>query len=172
MSYEDDSDYSLRGVEKRVALADKQLAWDRYFLDIADVVRQKSKDPSSQIGAVIVGQDRQIVSTGFNGFPRGIDETDPARWERPIKYLWVEHAERNAIYNAARTGVSLSGCTLYLLGFGPPSVPCIACSKAVIQSGITRVVGQPYKPVAKSWAKDVAFAQALLTEAGIEVVEF
>lgn len=146
--------------------------WDSYFLDIAEVVRQKSKDNSSKIGAVIVGLDNQVVSTGFNGFPRGIEEDDPARWERPIKYQYVAHAERNAIYCAARTGVALRGCTLYLVGMGPPTYPCVECAKAIIQSGITRVVGKGYKPVPESWVEDLKFAGALLLEAGIEYVEF
>jgi dCMP deaminase len=162
---------SLKDAETRVAEADRQLVWDRYFLDIADVVRQKSKDASSKIGAVIIGVDKQIISTGYNGFPRGIEENIPERWERPIKYQFVEHAERNAIYNAARTGVSVKSGTLYLIGFGPPTVPCIECTKAVIQAGIVRVVGGAYKEVPASWADDLAFAVNLLTEAGIEQVE-
>lgn len=145
--------------------------WDTYFIAIADVVRTKSKDPSSKIGAVIIGQHKQIVSTGFNGFPRGVDETDATRWERPIKYQYVEHAERNAIYNAARTGVSLSGCTLYLVGMGPPTVPCVECAKAIIQAGIVRVVGQAFREVPAHWEEDFAFAQALLREAGVEFTE-
>lgn len=149
----------------------RQHTWDSYFLDIANAVRQKSKDTSTKCGVVIVGQDKQIVSTGFNGFPRGIDETDPKRWERPVKYQFVEHAERNAIYNAARSGVSLCGCTLYLFGFGPPTVPCIECVKAVIQSGIVRVVGRAYKIASGTWAANLPFACALLGEAGVEFVE-
>ncbi len=149
----------------------RQHIWDNYFLDIAEVVRGKSKDPSTKCGAVIVGQDKQIVSTGFNGFPRGIDEVDPQRWERPVKYQFVEHAERNAIYNAARTGVLLAGCTLYLVGFGPPTVPCVECAKAIIQSGITRVCGRAYKAVPETWVDNYDFAAALLKEADVECVE-
>lgn len=149
----------------------RQHIWDDYFLNIANVVRTKSKDASTQVGVVIVGLDKQIVSTGFNGFPRGIDETDPARWERPIKYEFVEHAERNAIYNAARTGVSLIGCTLYLIGMGPPCTPCTECAKAVIQSGIVRVVGKAYKALPEAWADDFAFAASLLAEAGVQFEE-
>jgi dCMP deaminase len=144
-----------------------QQRWDQYFIDIANAVRTKSKDPSTTIGAVIVGQENQIVSTGFNGFPRFIDETDSSRWERPIKYAFVEHAERNSIYNAARTGVSLMGCTLYLVGMGPPSVPCTECAKAIIQAGIVRVCGKAYKPMPDAWSDDFAFSEALLAEAGV-----
>ncbi len=145
--------------------------WASYFINIANTVREKSKDPSSKIGAVIVGPEKQIISTGFNGFPRGIDETDLTRWERPIKYQFVEHAERNAIYNAARHGIAVRGCAMYIVGFGPPTVPCVECAKAVIQSGITRVVGYAMKGVPKSWIADLAFANDLLIEAGVTVEE-
>jgi dCMP deaminase len=142
-----------------------------YFISIADTVREKSKDPSSKIGAVIVGPDKQIVSTGFNGFPRGIDETDQLRWKRPIKYDYIEHAERNAIYNAARHGIALRGSTMYMVGFGPPCTPCIACAKAVIQSGIVRFVGHSLKPAPDNWIEELWFAKRLLEEAGVEVIE-
>lgn len=145
--------------------------WDSYFLDIAEVVRQKSKDPSSKIGAVIVNADKQIVATGFNGFPRGIEEWQLDRWERPIKYKYVSHAEANAIFNAARAGVSVAGSTLYLVGFGPPTVPCIECAKAVIQAGITHIVGRSYKPAPDNWTEDLAFATGLLREASVEFRE-
>lgn len=146
--------------------------WNDYFGDIADVVRTKSKDPSSQIGAVIVGPDNEIRSTGFNGFPRGIDELDPKRWERPIKYQYVEHAERNAIYNAARVGTSTKDCRLIFIGFGPPTVPCVECTKAVIQSGIIEVIGIPYKEMPEHWAEDLAFSKKLLDEAGVKFTEW
>jgi dCMP deaminase len=145
--------------------------FDEYFLDIADVVRSKSKDPSSQIGAVIVGPDKQIISTGFNGFPRGIDEVDETRWERPVKYDYVEHAERNAIYNAARHGIALRGATMYMVGFGPPCTPCIACAKGVIQAGISTFVGRAVKPCPDSWKEELEFSRLLLVEAEVEVIE-
>lgn len=149
----------------------RRRVWDEYFIDIANVVRKKSKDPNTQVGAIIVGRDNQIVSTGFNGFPRGIDEGDATRWERPVKYQFVEHAERNAIYNAARTGVSLIGCTLYLAGMGPPTSPCTECAKAIIQSGITCVVGKACKALPETWVADLDFAQMLLEEADVRYEE-
>ena len=145
-----------------------QAIWDNYFLEIADVVRRKSKDNSTKCGAVIVGPDNQIVTTGFNGFPRGIEEADPKRWTRPLKFKFVEHAERNAIYNAARFGVALSGCTLYLVGFASP---CTECAKAIIQSGIVRVAGRAYKSVSETWIDDLTLAGTLLKEAGVKFVE-
>ena len=90
--------------------------WDEYFIKIAETVRLKSKDPSSQIGAVIIGLENQIISTGYNGFPRKVGEQEE-RWQRPLKYEYVCHAEVNSIYNAARHGIALRGTTLYLVGF-------------------------------------------------------
>lgn len=85
---------------------------------------------------MIVGKDNEIVSTGYNSFPRGIDDSIPERQERPEKYYWFEHAERNAIYNAARIGVSTSGCTMYLTC----GIPCADCARGIINAGIIRIV--------------------------------
>ena len=76
------------------------MRWVEYFYNIANEVKNKSKDKRTQIGAVIVGKNKEIVSTGYNSFPRGINDWDEERQERPEKYYWFEHAERNAIYNA------------------------------------------------------------------------
>ena len=73
------------------------MEWKRYFFNIAEEVKKKSKDKNTQIGAVIVGKDKEIVSTGYNSFPRGIDDEKEDRQEKPEKYFWFEHAERNAI---------------------------------------------------------------------------
>lgn len=143
--------------------------FDSYFISIANVVRTKSKDPRSKIGAIIVGPERQVISTGYNGFPRGIDETDLTRWKRPIKYGFVVHAEVNAIYNAARHGITLRGCTMYLVAFGP--APCTECVKAIIQSGIVRVVSFAMRALPAHWLEDLTFAKALLLEAGVRVDE-
>lgn len=109
--------------------------WDQYFLDLVRVVSTKSKDPHTQIGCVIVGPDREIRTTGYNSFVRGINDQVPARAERPEKYWWIEHAERNAIYNAARTGISLKDCVIYV-----PSLPCVDCARAIVSVGIREVV--------------------------------
>ena len=147
------------------------MTWSDYFLSIAEAVRQKSKDSKTKVGAVIVGPDRQVLSTGFNGFPRQIREDIPSRWEKPTKYSYVEHAERNAIYNAARHGVALKGCTLYMVGFGPPNVPCTDCARGVIQAGIIKVVGRPAAPATGYWKDDLILASSMLTEAGIHLID-
>jgi dCMP deaminase len=110
--------------------------WKEYFRNIANQVKLKSKDKYTQIGAVIVGPDNEIVSTGYNSFPRGIEDDVAQRQERPEKYYWFEHAERNAIYNAARVGVSTKGCTIYLTC----GIPCADCTRGIINAGITNVV--------------------------------
>jgi dCMP deaminase len=110
--------------------------WQDYFRNIAQQVKLKSKDWNTQIGVVIVGKDNEIVSTGYNSFPRGIDDTRTERQERPEKYYWMEHAERNAIYNAARIGVSTKGCTMYMTC----GMPCADCARAIINAGIEKIV--------------------------------
>lgn len=145
--------------------------WDEYFIRIADVVRFKSKDPSSKIGAVIVGPEKQIISTGYNGFPRSVNESEE-RWKRPIKYDFICHAEVNAIYNAARHGISLRDSVMYLVGFGPPSVPCIECSKAIIQSGIVKVVGASFKPATERWIDNLNKSESILKEGKVIFEEY
>jgi dCMP deaminase len=109
--------------------------WNQYFLGIAEQVKLKSKDQSTKIGAVIVGKNREILSTGYNSFPRGLDDEKIERQERPEKYFWFEHAERNAIYNAARIGVSVMDSEIYL----SCDIPCVDCARAIINSGIKKV---------------------------------
>jgi dCMP deaminase len=115
------------------------MKWQEYFRAIAHTVKLKSKDEATQIGVVIVGKDNEIVSTGYNSFPRGIDDYRPERQERPEKYFWMMHAEQNAIVNAARIGVSTKGCTMYMTC----GMPCADCTKAIINAGIEKIVIEP-----------------------------
>lgn len=144
------------------------MTWDDYFLRLARAVAAKSKDASTQVGCVIVGPDREVRSTGYNGFPRGADD-DRADWHvRPLKYKVTEHAERNAIYNAARHGAGLKGCTIYV-----PWHPCSDCARGVIQSGIAAVVldpGYDMDPALRErWADDLAVAADLFETCGVAV---
>lgn len=109
--------------------------WVNYYKQLANTVKLKSKDKYTQIGAVIVGEDGEIVSTGYNSFPRGLDDGIDERQERPEKYYWFEHAERNAIYNAARIGVSTKGTTMYL----SCGLPCADCARGIINAGVRRI---------------------------------
>ena len=109
--------------------------WDQRWMEIAQHFGTWSKDPSTKVGCVVIGSSNQVLTQGFNGFPRGADDSLARYRNRSVKYKWIEHAERNAIYNAARTGTSLMQATLYV-----PWFPCVECSRAIVQSGITTVV--------------------------------
>jgi dCMP deaminase len=150
--------------------------WHRHFLHLAQECSAISKDPSTRVGTVIVGPDREIRSTGCNGFPRGIADTNERLNDRDTKLKLVVHAEMNAILNGARFGVPLKGCTLYLactddsgLLWGGP--PCTRCTVEVIQAGITTIISYPRKAVPSRWHEDTAVAGELLQEAGIAYLE-
>ena len=140
--------------------------WVEYFYNIAEQVKEKSKDERTKIGAVIVGKDKEIVSTGYNSFPRGIDDWKPERQERPEKYFWFEHAERNAIYNAARIGVSTKGCTMYLTC----GIPCADCARAIINAGISRIfVMRGGGAKSQKWKDSAERSLEMFDEAGVNV---
>lgn len=142
--------------------------WIKYFLGIAEQIKLKSKDQSTQIGAVIVGKDNEVRSTGYNSFPRGLDDNKAERQERPEKYFWFEHAERNAIYNAARVGIPLDGSTIYLTS----GLPCADCARAIINSGIKKVYCKSVCTTKnkEKWAESQDKALQMLKECGVEVI--
>lgn len=144
------------------------MEWINYFLGIAEQVKLKSKDESTQIGAVIVGKDREIRSTGYNSFPRGLDDNRPERQERPVKYFYFEHAERNAIYNAARVGIPLDGSSIYLTS----GLPCADCARGIINSGIKKVYCKPVCTTKnkEKWVESQEISQKMLEECGVEVI--
>ena len=112
-------------------------SWDEWFMRMAYLVATKSKDPSTKVGAIVV-KDKRIISVGYNGMCAGVQEAVdlyPERYERPEKYYWFEHAERNSIFSAAKFGISTDGTIMYTQG-----IPCADCGRAIIQSGIARVV--------------------------------
>jgi dCMP deaminase len=110
--------------------------WPDRFMALAEHVATWSKDPSTKVGCVIVDKQNRVVSVGFNGFPRGIKDFAERYNDKETKYLFVAHAERNALDNAP---LSVEGCTLY-----SPLLPCNECAKSIIQKGITKVVS--YEP--------------------------
>ena len=138
--------------------------WDLRFLRLAEHIGTWSKDRSTRVGCVIVGPHKEIRAIGYNGFPRGTDDDLDARHARPAKYKWTEHAERNAIYNSARAGISIDGCTMYL-----PWFPCMDCARAIVQSGIATLVA--YRPDVShpTWGEDFRLAITLFEETGVEV---
>jgi dCMP deaminase len=146
--------------------------WDHHFLRLCQDHARMSKDPSTRVGAVIVGPDGEIRSAGFNGFPRGILDSDDRLNDRETKLKLMVHGEMNAILAAARVGTPVKGCTLYLaatdssgLVWGGP--PCVRCTVEAIQAGITEVVSYPKRAIPSKWHEDLALAEALLIEAGI-----
>ena len=123
--------------------------WDRRFLDLAAGMATWSKDMSTQVGAIIVDRDQRIVSSGYNGFPRGVVDSIERYQDRDTKYRMVVHAEINAILFAKR---DLTGCTIYV----HPFMPCARCAAMVIQTGIKRVVYPPAsEDILSRWADDL-----------------
>ena len=142
--------------------------WDEYFINIAEQVKLKSKDKRTQIGVVVVGKDNEIVSTGYNSFARGINDNLDERQERPEKYFWFEHAERNAIYNAARIGVSTLGTTMYMTC----GMSCSDCARAIINSGVSKIVLRKGKGAkGDKWNESAERSMKMFEEAGV-IVEY
>lgn len=110
------------------------MTFDELFMNVAYTIAQKSKDPSTKVGCVIVGPDNEPRSFGWNGFSRGVNDL-PERMVRPDKYEWTIHAEANSVANAARVGISLNGCKAYVTHFC-----CSSCADMLIQSGICEVI--------------------------------
>lgn len=140
------------------------ISWDEYFMGLAHLSALRSKDPNTQVGACIVDQDKKVVSIGYNGMPRGCaDEDFP--WEREggfldTKYAFVVHAELNAILNSPRP---VKDCTLYVSLF-----PCNECAKAIIQSGIRKVI---YESDKYDGTEGNIASKKMLKEAGVELIK-
>jgi dCMP deaminase len=138
--------------------------WEKRYLDLAAFVGQWSKDRSTKVGCVIVGSHNEVRAIGYNGFVRGMDDDDDSKHERPEKYFWTEHAERNAIYHAALVGVSLKDCRMFLTWF-----PCVDCARAIVQSGIKELVAAPPNLDDTRWGQDFVRSQELLRQAKVSV---
>jgi dCMP deaminase len=143
--------------------------WDKRFFSLCKHVSTWSEDESRKVGSVIIGNAQEIRSTGYNGLPRGLNSDIAVRHEKLSgeKYFWYEHAERNAIYNAARIGVGLQNTTMYSSLF-----PCADCARAIVQSGITCL--KTFKPPSDdpSYAHSFGVAEEILRESGIELITF
>ena len=156
------------------------ILWDEYLMSMAYFVAMRSKDRSTHIGAVVVDKHHRILATGYNSFVSGIDDNIEERQDRPEKYLWFEHAERNCCYSAAATGVSLNGSTMYT-----PGLPCMDCARAIVQSGIKKVVihsgwdeeqtrmiseeSFPKEDVENMWTNHAKRSFQMFKESGVEV---
>ena len=137
--------------------------WGKKYTNLAKEISTWSKDPSTQVGAVVIGEKGQLLSQGYNGFPRGINDTDDRLNNRERKYELVVHAEMNAIYNASFNGVSLKDSTLYV--YGLPI--CSECAKGIIQVGIKKVIATRPKIYNSEWDKSTKAAEALFREAEV-----
>lgn len=138
--------------------------WDNRFLELAKHISGWSKDPSTKVGCVVVGEDREIRSTGFNGFPRGINDDAARLTDRDKKYPLICHAEENAIMHAARIGISLKGSTAYVTW-----PPCSRCARSLIQAGIEEIVYPETNAIPERWLDDFNTSNGMLLEAGINV---
>jgi dCMP deaminase len=139
--------------------------WDRFFFGLAAYVASASKDPSTKTGVVLVDAKRRVVGTGYNGFPRGVEDTDERLNDRPTKYKLVVHAEANAILNAT---ADLPGATAYVF----PWPPCASCAGLLIQAGVARVVAPaPTPEQVKRWGADFDLMRSMFLEAGVNLVE-
>ena len=152
-------------------IQDSILDKDTLFMNMACLIAMSSKDPSTKVGAVIVGQDDEVISMGYNGFPRKVYDLLPERYDRPDKYDFIKHAEENAISNAARIGVSCKGARIYI-----PFHPCPGCSGDIIQAGIKEII--IHKDINKLMIgtptlteNKLRIAKIMLAEAGVEIRE-
>jgi dCMP deaminase len=125
-----------------------------------------SKDRSTKVGALIIGEDNEPLSWGYNGFPRGVDDNRPERHDREReKYKWSEHAERNAIYSAARSGHKLLGSRIFV-----SSLPtCVDCARAIIQAGIKEVYVECEAMNQSRWKDDWELTKQMYLEAGVKL---
>ena len=142
-------------------MADKATKWQKRFFDLAHLVASWSKDPSSKIGAVIVDSQNRIISTGFNGFPVGVKDTDERLGDRETKYKMVLHAEENAIMFAKQ---NLNGCSIYVTKMPP----CSHCAALIIQSGI-KFVYVPDAEIPERWRESVGLTKQMFKEAGVRI---
>ncbi len=139
-------------------------SWDERWMGSARDKGSWSKDRSRKVGAVIVNQRNVEVSNGWNGFPRNINDDVEERHQRPAKYLWSEHSERNALYNAASEGRATKGCRIYQTMY-----PCAHCARGLIQSGIVEVITIEPDWNDLTYAEEFAVTREMLAEAGIKV---
>lgn len=138
--------------------------WDRRFMSLAGSIGEWSRDRSRKVGCVIVGPNNEIRATGYNGLPRGARDDIEERHLRPLKYLWTEHAERNAIYNAAFAGIALAKCRIYV-----PWYPCVDCARGIVQVGISDMIAVEPNWDEPVWGEGFRVARDLFAEAGVSV---
>ena len=146
------------------------MMWHKRFIEMAELVSTWSKDPSTQVGCVLIDPEtRSIIATGYNGPPRGVEDTPERLSERPVKYDWIEHAERNAVFNAAERGIATRGAWAYM-NYAP--CPCSDCTRALIQAGVVKIIGPDRTFDGKGRDKhyNLTVSDQMLIEAGVETI--
>lgn len=143
---------------------DMDYKWNKKFIELSEYISNWSKDRSTKLCAIIATYDNRILSVGYNGFPAGCNDNVEERHQRPLKYMWTEHAERNAIYNAVRNGININNSIMYINWF-----PCADCARAIIQSGIKKLVcGEPNFNDER-WGEYFKVSYEMLKECGIHL---
>ena len=138
--------------------------WDERYISLVREVSTWSKDPSTKVGAIVVSNTGTVIAQGYNGFPRGIADTDERLNTRSIKYNYMVHAEMNGIYNGAYNGVCLVDSTMYVYGLPV----CHECAKAIIQVGINKVIAIPGFDTSDKWKKSGDISRELFLESGVK----
>lgn len=137
--------------------------WRNRYLELAKTISTWSKDPSTKIGAVIVGDKGQILSQGYNGFPRGVYDDESRLTDKELKYKYTVHGEMNAIFNASLNGICLNGAVMYVYGLPV----CHECAKGIIQVGIKHVVMWVEKKISDKWSESWYQTRKMLEESGV-----
>lgn len=140
--------------------------WTEYFSQMAFLAAKKSKDPSTQVGCIIVGPDKEIRSTGFNGFPRGVADTGARLESKDGKLNFMVHAEANAVAAAARMGTSLKGCMAVVTKY-----PCSQCAALLIQAGVSKIL-TPHYHHEDRWAYSNSVSESMFNETGVKVEHY
>jgi dCMP deaminase len=146
------------------------MTWDELYFNMIQQYKMKSKDPSSKFACLVVAKDNSIKASGFNGFPRGVNDSKERYDDRKTKYLYVVHAEANAIASAAKAGVSLENCFIYIDTF-----PCSSCTKLIIQSGISQIILNGDSEIHNNlefqtrWSEDIEVTTNMCNESGVEI---
>lgn len=140
--------------------------WDSRFIRIAQEVQSWSKDPSTKCGCVLV-KERRIIATGYNGLPASLSDSLDRYQNREFKLAAIIHAEKNALFNAAKNGTTVEGCSAYITW-----PPCSQCSSALIQAGITRVICPHPLSGPERWRNNFILANDLLNEASVKILYY
>jgi dCMP deaminase len=142
--------------------------WSARYLHLAKEISLWSRDPSTKVGAIAVGAQGQILSQGYNGFPRGIKDHPRRLEDREEKYKYVVHGEMNCIYNSCLNGTSMAGSSVYVYGLPV----CSECAKGLIQVGVSKVVMQHPVDIPDIWAERYQISAQMFREAGIPATRY